>query len=121
MAYYDILAISGIILEIWGFIWVLQYFRRSPPEASLMKWHEKYSPEVGRFEETPEHIEIIHMRMEPDKEKESKGEMPTITVRSVDKRFYNFWFTRETWSIRLVVFGLILQGIQVTFSFFIQS
>ena len=118
MSYFDLFALFGIGLEIWGFIWILKY-NRIQKASDLQTWairngySEKWLWEIQRER---------HMIIDDDlevkmiTEKNKGGE-----VWSVPENFYNYCESRRKWSIVLVVIGLTGQMLQILSVYIIPS
>jgi len=100
MWYFDIFSIIGIALELWGFYWILRYFRRSPTKSFIEKWHEKRS------------LVSAGVSMNVDQQHPANVGSITIMTMTVNPKFHKFWTIRGKWSIYLVVIGLAFQMLQ---------
>jgi len=110
MSYFDLFALFGIGLEIWGFIWILKY-NRIQKASDLQSWAIKkgYSDQwLWEIHRDRPMILDNDLEIEMITEKNKGGE-----VWSVPTDFYNFCESRRKWSIVLVVIGLSGQFLQV--------
>lgn len=100
--------IIGIVLEIWGFIWLLKY-GRTPTEKEYDNWLKK-----KKFDESwkSDYTQISDMGLDSPVNK-IKDRLSSVHVK-----FPDFWNGRRSWSITLVIIGLFLQIIQVTLPYF---
>ena len=119
----DLWAIVGIGLEIWGFVWLLQY-GKMPTKLDLKKFlsnnpklknqisknvkttiDTKYNPETDdNWEEYV--IENIIIGI-------SNPEIRNIQHKDLEDKFRGFWDSRKNMAIKLVIVGLIGQVAQI--------
>jgi len=108
MSYFDLFALVGLGLEIWGFIWILKY-NRIQRASDLEKWALRNGYSENMWNEIPRERDMIL-----DNDVEISGEMNIRGERwSVPNDFYNYSESRRKWGIGLVVIGLGGQIIQV--------
>jgi len=107
---FDLFAIVGIALEIWGFIWILRY-NRLQKASEVDSWalrngySENWASEIPREKEMTIDNDIDWEIITDEKR---GGERWTVP-----KEFYNSCERRRKWSIILVVIGLFGQIAQV--------
>ena len=110
MPIFDLFAIVGIGLEIWGFIWILRY-NRLQKASEVVSWALRNGYSENWLSEIPRETEMI---IDDDMD----WEMITDEKRggqkwSVPKEYYTLCESRRKWSIWLVVIGLFGQIVQV--------
>ena len=98
----DLLAIGGIILEIWGFWWLLRY-GRDPKHSEFEKW--KIQNDFGDgWKLIPENFASMYLDEE---------NIRTNRQTAVPKDFVKFWKKRKSYAIILVIIGLSGQLAQI--------
>ena len=110
MLIFVLFALIGIVLEIWGFIWLLQY-NRLQKASELVTWASRHGYSENWASEIPREKYMV-MNNDIDYEiitnlKEGGQEW------HVPKEYYDHCENRRKWSIRLVVIGLVGQMVQI--------
>ena len=117
MLIFDLFAIIGIGLEIWGFIWILRY-NRTQKASELVSWALRNGYSENWVSEIPrEHSMIIDNDLDYEIVTNEKRGGQEWTV---PKEFYEFSEKRRKWSILLVIIGLAGQIIQILGNYFPQ-
>ena len=97
-----IIAIIGIIVEVMGFMKMLKY-HQNPLLGDLEKWKSKYT------EENNDHERVFNTTI------------PYFITRNLDStvkeqvpfKFRDFWEKEKKNAIKMIVLGIILQGVQI--------
>ena len=111
---YNLLAIGGIGMEIWGFWWLLLYGRR-PKKEEYDKWYKKYLNKYPHFVSTEENSTEYYVDVLRQTGLRSKlNELVPID-------FINFWKNRKDFAIKLVIIGLFGQIAQIIGSDIIEN
>ena len=108
--FFDLFAIVGIALEIWGFYWLLK-FNRIPQASELVVWAHKHGYGENWSSEIPRERKMII---------DNDIDLEIITIDKsggqvwiIPNEFYNYWQRHRNWSIRLVIIGLCGQILQI--------
>jgi len=110
MSYFDLFALFGIGLEIWGFIWILK-FNRIQKASEFVNWILRQGYSENWVSEIPRERTMI---MENDLEHDfHSGELIGNQGWTVPKEYYDYCERRRKWSIALVVIGLTGQILQI--------
>jgi hypothetical protein len=103
-----IIAIIGIILEIWGFIWLLKYGKK-PTKTEYEEWESDRGLDENWRSNDRKNTTSMYL----DEGLGYDIQRPT----NVHTEFPRFWNTRRDSAIKLVIIGLIFQIVQLTISF----
>ena len=113
ITFFEWFAILGIILEIFGFLFVL-FFWRVPTYSALNKWYQLqkiYKLFFGTKKYEKRLIDIVVYK--ENKEEIRKGRLLISGEPIVPRAFVPFWNRMKWIGFFLVMVGLILQIIQM--------
>ena len=101
-------------LQFWGFLGMLKYYK-NPSEDYLEKWKSGYHNRRNDHDDMIRDVDYYNF--------EPKFLMHThrATKDDTPKKFIKFWEFRKKWSVRIVIIGFIVQALQITISFWMQS
>ncbi len=110
----NIVSTIGFTLQFLGFVWMLKYYK-NPLEEYLEKWKSVYQNKHDDYDDMIGDVDYYNF--------EPRFLMQThrATRDDVPKKFIKFWEFRKKWSVRIVIIGFIVQALQITISFWMQS
>ena len=110
MLIFDLFAIVGIGLEIWGFVWLLRY-NRLQKASEFESWALRHGYSKKWAVEIPREWDMV---IDNDLDYEIiASEKQGGQVWSIPKEFYDFCENRRKSSIILIVIGLLGQMLQI--------
>jgi len=106
---FEWIGISGIVLEILGFILLLKWFERTFPMDEYQIWREKHlkNEEDGHEEKSKKFV-----YKSGEKFKKDGGQIVWNNV-AIHKKFWYVWILKTKSPIIMVIVGLVFQVIQI--------